>query len=391
MRLCHFSILITYFTCLGLNPSYASIARNDLLPESYQISQVNSASNTSRALLKPGNIGDDVKKLQTQLKQLGHYSEVVDGVYRKSTRTAIAKFQKAKGLNADGIAGETTQNAILKAIKEKEFENSSTKPPDSQSNTGKKQSSKRDIIVWSLIAIATLGSLGMGLYFLKFSGRKQENIPQGSDEENTASSVNTQETPQSNKVSDSESQKTHPTSRLTKVDIVDKLIKDIQSTDPNKRRKAIWDLGQKGDSRAIQPMIDYMVHVDSQQRSLILAALAEIGDRTLQPMNRALAISMQDDSPQVRQNAIRDITRIYDTMAQISQMLSYALEDSDPQVQETAKYALTQMNRIRNLPVNRSNSTPELSKESISEFNNVTSIGFPELGNAHQNGNHNGR
>ena len=66
-------------------------------------------------------------------------------------------------------------------------------------------------------------------------------------------------------------------------------------------------------------------------------------------MNQALAISLQDESPQVRQNAIRDITRVYDMMAQISQILSHALEDENSQVRETARYALSQMNRIRSL------------------------------------------
>ena len=93
-----------------------------------------------------------------------------------------------------------------------------------------------------------------------------------------------------------------------------------------------------------------MVDADSQQRSLILAALAEINTRTLKPMNRALAISLQDESPQVRQNAIRDLTRVYDMMAQMSQILSHAVRDPDADVRSTAKYALSQMNRIRALP-----------------------------------------
>ena len=80
-----------------------------------------------------------------------------------------------------------------------------------------------------------------------------------------------------------------------------------------------------------------MADADSQQRSLILAALAEIGTRTLKPMNRALAVSMQDESPDVRKNAIRDLTRVYETMTQISQMLSMAAQDEDPEVQENSK------------------------------------------------------
>jgi HEAT repeat protein len=109
-------------------------------------------------------------------------------------------------------------------------------------------------------------------------------------------------------------------------------------------------LGQQGDSRAIQHLVDLMIDADSQENSLILAALAEIGIRTLKPMNRALAISIQDENPQVRQNAIRDLTRIYDMMSQMSQMLRHALDDPDPDVQATARYALIQMNRMRSLP-----------------------------------------
>jgi HEAT repeat protein len=93
-----------------------------------------------------------------------------------------------------------------------------------------------------------------------------------------------------------------------------------------------------------------MLDSDSKQRSLILAAMAEVGGRAIKPMNRALVTSLQDESPEVRKNAIRDLTRIYDQMAQISQMLGHAIEDPDIEVQETARYALSQMNRIRALP-----------------------------------------
>ncbi len=81
-------------------------------------------------------------------------------------------------------------------------------------------------------------------------------------------------------------------------------------------------------------MVDLMIDADSQQSSLILAALAEIGIRTLKPMNRALAVSMQDESPQVRQNAICDLARVYDMMGQMSQILRHAVEDTDPKCKQ---------------------------------------------------------
>jgi hypothetical protein len=61
-------------------------------------------------------------------------------------------------------------------------------------------------------------------------------------------------------------------------------------------------------------------------------------------MNQALAISLQDKNPQVRKNAIRDLTRLYDIMSQISQLICHALDDSDEEVQETARWAIKQLN-----------------------------------------------
>ncbi|WP_232731612.1 HEAT repeat domain-containing protein [Kamptonema formosum] len=137
------------------------------------------------------------------------------------------------------------------------------------------------------------------------------------------------------------------TTRLAKIDIIDELVKELRSRDPATRRKAIWDLGQRGDSRAVQPLVNLMIDSDSKQRGLILAALSEIGTRTLTPLSRALAVSLQDDSPEVRKNAIRDLTRIYDSLAQISQLLRHAADDPDPEVRETARWAFGQLERIR--------------------------------------------
>lgn len=144
--------------------------------------------------------------------------------------------------------------------------------------------------------------------------------------------------------------KLEETTRLAKVNIVDELIQDLRSPDPTKRRKVIWELGQRGDTRAVQPLVDLLIDSDSKQRSLILSALSEIGTRTLKPMTRALAVSLQDENAEVRKNAIRDLTRVYDMVSQISNLLHKATEDSDKDVQETAKWALNQLSRIRSTP-----------------------------------------
>lgn len=138
--------------------------------------------------------------------------------------------------------------------------------------------------------------------------------------------------------------------RLARVDICDELISDLDHSDPVKRRKAIWELGQQGDSRAVQPLVDLLIDADSHQRSLILAAISEIGIRTLKPINHALMYSLEDENADVRKNAIRDVTRIYDMISQISQVLRHAADDDDAEVRDTARWALSQLNRIRSTP-----------------------------------------
>lgn len=134
---------------------------------------------------------------------------------------------------------------------------------------------------------------------------------------------------------------------LPEVNVVEELISELQNFDPKKRHHAIWELGQRGDSRAVQPLVNLLIDSDSKQQSLILATLSEIGTKTLKPMSRALAISMQNDNAEVRKNAIRDLTRIYELVIQTTSLLQQAEYDPDPEVEKTAKWALEQLNRIR--------------------------------------------
>jgi len=134
------------------------------------------------------------------------------------------------------------------------------------------------------------------------------------------------------------------TTRITNIDVIGKLVKDLQDIDSKKRRKAIWEIAQIGDSRAIKPLVHLMIEADSIERGMILESLSQISLRTLSPINQALAMAIQDQSPQVRKNAIRDLTHIYTLMSQVNQLISVCLEDPDSEVQETAKWAAKQLN-----------------------------------------------
>lgn len=63
--------------------------------------------------LKPGDTGAQVKALQRALKALGYPVGKVDGQYGPTTKTAVAAFQHASGLTADGIFGPLTLNALI--------------------------------------------------------------------------------------------------------------------------------------------------------------------------------------------------------------------------------------------------------------------------------------
>ncbi len=134
------------------------------------------------------------------------------------------------------------------------------------------------------------------------------------------------------------------TTPLPSGDQVETLLEQLEEKNSKKRRQAIWKLAQTADSRAMKSLVDLMMRTDSQERSLILEALSQISTRTLKPMNHALTISLQDKNPQVRKNAIRDLTRIHELMSQIYQLLCHAIDDSDREVQETAKWAINQLN-----------------------------------------------
>lgn len=70
-------------------------------------------------LLKIGSKGEDVKKLQEYLNQLGFDCGVVDGIFGVKTKNAVKEFQKTFLLSQDGIVGPKTIDVLerLKNIK----------------------------------------------------------------------------------------------------------------------------------------------------------------------------------------------------------------------------------------------------------------------------------
>lgn len=59
--------------------------------------------------LSYGSRGDDVKALQTALKNMGLYADSIDGKFGPNTRAAVMAFQRKKGISVDGIVGPNTK------------------------------------------------------------------------------------------------------------------------------------------------------------------------------------------------------------------------------------------------------------------------------------------
>jgi len=55
-----------------------------------------------------GSSGNTVAAIQQRLRDLGYYSDNVDGIFGANTYYAVVSFQSANGLNPDGIVGNAT-------------------------------------------------------------------------------------------------------------------------------------------------------------------------------------------------------------------------------------------------------------------------------------------
>ncbi len=344
-------------------------------------------------LLLPGAEGDEVMMLQRQMRLLGIYNGPINGQYDGTTQAAIAAFQTSAQMPASGTLDQATwqrmstpqlleqanpapaeQPDLFPSAAEPESGAEDSEPraqanpgpapvprPAENSETeGETPIGRAGPPAWLLAGVG-----GLAIVALRRRGRSPtpplspdalappvQGHPPVAGLPRTAdlyppSHADGGDRPPQNTLSP---WPPSATTRLSLGDIVDSLVNDLASADGAIRCQAIWALGQRGNSDAIQPLVEGLLEADSQEKSLILAALAEISSRSLKPMHRALALGLQDPSPEVRKNAIRDLSRVYDTVVQLSSMLGHATQDPDPGVQETAQWALSQLNRIPAAP-----------------------------------------
>lgn len=68
----------------------------------------NTPATSSEVLSKLGSRGEEVRQIQTVLRNLGLYNGSVDGIYGTNTVNAVKQFQRNCGITVDGIAGPKT-------------------------------------------------------------------------------------------------------------------------------------------------------------------------------------------------------------------------------------------------------------------------------------------
>lgn len=67
--------------------------------------------------LKPGDTGEQVKRLQRALARLGDSPGGIDGSYGPATLAAVKRFQDSSRLTADGVVGTETLHALQRALR----------------------------------------------------------------------------------------------------------------------------------------------------------------------------------------------------------------------------------------------------------------------------------
>ena len=101
----------SYLLVSGTGDPSAVGATTVSLRESKTLHILVGTQDPSTSTLRRGDSGVAVRELQEALAQRG-YSLEVDGVFGPSTEAAVREFQTRQGLEADGIAGLSTQDAL---------------------------------------------------------------------------------------------------------------------------------------------------------------------------------------------------------------------------------------------------------------------------------------
>ena len=95
-------------------PSQAPTLAPTLLPTFSAVPTV-TPTPTPYTTLQVGDRGEDVKKLQRRLAELGYLNDKIDGIFGQNTKKAVERFQYYNNLTQDGKAGKATLTKLYES------------------------------------------------------------------------------------------------------------------------------------------------------------------------------------------------------------------------------------------------------------------------------------
>lgn len=133
---------------------YVKVSKNSVVANTSQIEALGDAPGA----LKIGYAGEDVKKLQKALNILGYYKGKSDGDYGADTTAAVSKYQKDKGLEADGVAGKETITSIFGSCAKTAKVTTAGSSSDSKSSSSNSSSSGKTSSANKVSSMEEIGS-----------------------------------------------------------------------------------------------------------------------------------------------------------------------------------------------------------------------------------------
>lgn len=104
--------LFTYVEPANLTPTWVHVDKRNPNP---------ACPTGGYPVVKQGDKGVYVIVLQDALNTLGYNAGTIDGIFGNNTKNAVMRYQKDKGLTADGIVGCNTWRSITQQIAKNRF------------------------------------------------------------------------------------------------------------------------------------------------------------------------------------------------------------------------------------------------------------------------------
>jgi hypothetical protein len=110
------------------------------------------------------------------------------------------------------------------------------------------------------------------------------------------------------------------------------------------KRKAIWQLAEAEKYYSIEPLLKVMPQAKALDQNLILEVVKQINQRNYQSINQELFAALQNEKPEVRLKALRDLKKLYQFVSPVITKIAQMHSDRDYEVRQSAIELLRSLN-----------------------------------------------